>query len=201
MSGPSHRCLAIALLEYLLPEEEALAGDLFEVSRERSGMWLWRQVLLAVPTRMWMSLRLHPCALVGRALVGSSLLAILGFHAVVVASLINHLLVLNDIGWVPITGRYAGWQWYSTAPAFAAAVMIGRAIARMHGDHRIGAILLGGASATAAAFLNLLLFVPDVLLRPFVPYAALQTVISMMFIAGLFLGLASRRTCEPVSCS
>jgi hypothetical protein len=195
------RCLPIALLEYLVPGEAALAGDLLEASRGRSTGWLWRQVLLAVPVRMWMSLRGHPSAAGARLLVGTALLAILGFHALVAASLINHLLVLNDITWVPVTGRLAPWQWYSIVPAFLLAVTVGRSMAGMHDDHRIAAIVVGSASTTVAAFLNLLLFVPEVQLRPFVPQAALQTIISMIFIAGLFAGFASRRECGPLSSS
>lgn len=194
------RCLPIALLEYLVPGEDALAGDLLEAARGRSTAWLWRQVLLAVPARTWMSLREHPSATVSRLLVGTALLAILGFHALVGASLINQLLVLNDIAWMPVTGRYAQWQWYSMVPAFVLAVMIGRSMAGMHDVHRVVAIVVGSASTTVAAFLNLVLFVPEALLRPFVPQAALQTLISMIFIAGLFAG-ASRRECEPVSFS
>ena len=195
------RCLPIVLLEYLVPGEDALAGDLLEASRGRSTAWLWRQVLLAVPARMWMSLRGHPSAAVARLLVGAALLAILGFHALVTATLINHLLVLNDIAWVPVTGSFAQWQMYSIVPAFVLAVTIGRSVARMHDDHRIAAIVVGSASTTVAAFLNLLLFVPEALLRPFVPQAALQTIISMIFIAGLFAGFASRRECEPLPSS
>ena len=148
-----------------------------------------------------MSLRGHPSAAVARLLVGAALLAILGFHAVVTATLINHLLVLNDIAWVPVTGSFAQWQMYSIVPAFVLAVTIGRSVARMHDDHRIAAIVVGSASTTVAAFLNLLLFVPEALLRPFVPQAALQTIISMIFIAGLFAGFASRRECEPLPSS
>jgi PadR family transcriptional regulator, regulatory protein PadR len=196
MTAPRWRCLAIALLEYLVPGEDALAGDLLEASRKRSAAWLWRQVLLAVPARLWLAMRGHPSATAARILVGAALLAILGFHALVTASLINHLLVLNDIAWVPVTGRFAQWQWYSIVPAFVLAVMIGRSMAGMHGHHRIAAIVMGSASTTAAAFLNLLLFVPDALLRPFVPQAALQTIISMFFIAGLFVGFDLRRACD-----
>mgnify|MGYP003575284774 CR=1 FL=1 len=187
------------LLEYLLPGDDALAGDLLEASQTRSSAWVWREVLLAVPARLGFAVLVHPRETMERTLVGAAMLALLGFHAVVAASLANHLLVLNDITWVPVTGRYQQWQWHSVAPAFIAAVAVGRAIGPLHRDHRVVAILLGSTSATCAAFLNLFLFVPNVLLQPFVPSAALQTVISMLFIAGLFIGFMSRRTCGSVS--
>jgi hypothetical protein len=196
----ARRCrLAVALLEYLLPGDTALAGDLLEAAQTRSSVWVWWQVLLAVPARLAFATRAHPRETIEQTLVGTAMLALLGFHTLVAASLINHLLVLTDIGWIPLTGRFQQWQWLSVGPAFIAAVAAGRAIARLHRDHRVGAILLGSASATCAAFLNLFLFVPDVLLQPFVPAAALQTAISMVFISGLFIGFASRRPCERLS--
>jgi hypothetical protein len=208
-ASPRHR-LPLQLLLLLMPDEQPLAGDLCEAAHTRSTAWLWRQVLLAIPIRLLSALRARPRATAETALVSTALLVLLGFYAVVVASLLNHLLVLNDIGWVTVTGRYHAWQAHSTVPAFLVAVAIGRAAGSFHRDHRVAAVLLLAASATAAAFLNLLLFVPDVLLRPFVPSAALQTAISMLFIAGLFVGLlaarsAARKTlsprCEPLSSS
>ena len=190
--------LAIALLAWLLPDDEALLGDLLEASEGRSRMWLWQQVLLAAPTRLVVALRAHPRASIETALVSTAMLALLGFYAVVAATLINHLLVLNDPRWAAATGGFRQWQWYATLPAFAAATATGRLIGRFHHEHRIAAVLVFGASATAAAFLNLLLFVPDAFLRPFVQSTALQTAISMVFIAGLFVGIASRSRCEPL---
>jgi hypothetical protein len=194
----ARRCrLPIALLEYLLPQDDALAGDLLEVSDSRSALWVWRQVLLAAPARIVFTIRDHPRAFTEQTLVATAMLALLGFHTVIAAGLINHLLVLYDLAWVPVTGRYQPWQWYSVAPGFVIAVAAGRAIARLHGDYRIASIVLGGASATCAAFLNLWLFVPGVLL-PLVPHAAVQTAIAMVFIGGLFTGFMSRRTCHTL---
>jgi hypothetical protein len=198
---PAHRRLAMSLLLLVLPDEQPLAGDLCEVAPERSAAWLWRQVLLALPAHLLLALRTRPRAVVETALVSTAMLALLGFHALVVASLLNHLLVLNDVRWIAATGRFHQWQGYTVLPAFLTAVVMGRFTGRFHRDHRVAAILLLAASATTAAFLNLLLFVPGVLLRPFVPSAALQTAISMVFVAGLFVGIASRSRCEPLHTS
>jgi hypothetical protein len=192
---------ALALLAWLLPGDDALLGDLLEASVGRSRFWLWRQVLLAAPARLLSALRLHPRASIETALVSTAILALLGFYAVVVASLVNHLLVLNDITWISVTGRFRDWQWLSTAPACAVAIVTGRTIGRFHHDHRVAAVVIFSASATAAAFLNLLLFVPDALLRPFVPSAALQTANSMIFIAGLFAGIGPLGGRKRESCS
>jgi hypothetical protein len=187
--------LAVALLERLIGNEP-LAGDLLEASRGRSHAWLWRQVVLAVLARLASLVRNEPRAAVETALLSAALLALLAFHAVVVATLVNHLLVLDDRAWVPVTGRYAAWQIHSLLPSFAIAVGLGRGIGRFHGSHRVWAALAFAASAALAAFLNLFLFVPDVLLWPFVPAAAQQTAVTMVFVAGLFAGISSRSSCE-----
>jgi len=58
------------------------------------------------------------------------------------------------------------------------------------------AVLALSVSATIATSLNLMLFVPNVFLQPFLPRAGLQTLVAMIFIAGLFAGIGSRSTCE-----
>jgi hypothetical protein len=193
--------LAVALLERFVPDNEPLTGDLLEGWRERSDAWFWRQVLLAVLVRTVVHVRTNPRTTTESALIATAMLVLLGFHAVVVASLMNHLLVLNDTAWIPQTGRYQEWQLYFIVPSFAVAVLAGRAIGRVHRDHRVAAVLGSSASATAAAFLNLYLFVPNVLLQPFVPDAALQTAVAMVFIGGLFVGISSRCKCEPLPSS
>lgn len=188
--------LALALLERWLPDNEPLAGDLLEASRHRTRAWFWRQVLLAIAARAMTQVRTNPRPIAEAALVATAMLALLGFHAVVAASLINHLLVLNDTTWVGVTGRYHGWQMPATVLSFAAAVLIGREIGRFHRDHRIAAVLAFSASATLGAFFNLYLFVSTVTM-PFVT-DPVQTAISMLFVAGLFVGIGSRSPCEPL---
>jgi hypothetical protein len=189
--------LAVALLERWLPDNEPLAGDLLEASRERSRAWFWRQLLFAIASRALLLARTNPRPMAETTLLSLAMLALLGFHAVVAASLINHLLVLNDTAWVGVTGRYHDWQMPATALSFGAAVLLGREIGRFHRQHRIAAVLAFSASATLGAFLNLYLFVPNIL-QPLVPYAAWQTAVAMVFVAGLFVGIGSRSLCEPL---
>ena len=198
MTSPLRLPPPVALLAWLLPGDDPLVGDLLEASAGRSRLWLWRQVLLAAPARLLFAVRMDPRTSIERALVSTAMLALLGFSTVVVATLGAHVLVVNDAGWMPMTGRFRDWQWHATVPVFAGAVATGRLIGRFHHDHRVAAVVACGLSATAAATVNLLLFVPDVLLQPFVPSAALQTAVSMVFIGGLFLGIASRSRCEAL---
>ena len=184
---------AAAILDRFLPDNDPLAGDLLEAAAHRSRAWLFAQVALAVLLRSAAEIQTHKRMTAEAVLVASAMIFLLGFYAVVVASLVNHLLVLNDIAWVTTTGRYAPWQLLSTIPSFALAVGAGRVIGRFHREHRIAAIVAFAATAAAAAFLNLYLFVPDVLLRPFVPYAAWQSAVGAVFIAGLFVGIRPAR--------
>jgi hypothetical protein len=192
-SQPSR--IAFFLLERLVPDNEPLTGDLREESRDRSATWLWRQVLFAVLGHVMVRVRTSPRMTTEGVLVATALLALLGFQAVVGATLMNHLLVLSDPAWGQ-TGQYQPWQRYVIVPSLAVAVLAGRVIGRLHRTHRVAAALALSMSATIAASLNLMLFVPNVFLQPFLPQAGVQTLVATVFIAALFAGIGSRSTCE-----
>ena len=185
--------LALALLVWSVPDNEPLTGDLIEASRDRSAGWFWRQVLFVILARATVGIRTEPRPTIQALLVALALLAILGFHAVVAANLLGHLLVLNDVTWLEVTGRYQHWQLPSTLLSFTAALLIGRIVGGFHREHRIAAVLAFSTSATAGAFFNLYFFVPRMLLQPLLPRAELQTMVAMVFVAGLLAGSASRR--------
>ena len=198
-SHPSR--IAVALLEHFVRDNGPLAGDLLEECETRSGFWLWRQVFCAVLVRTMSRIGANPRTTIEAVLVAVAMLALLGFQAVVVATLMNHLLVLHDgaaraLAWIPPAGRYEAWQGWFTGPSFAVALLTGRAIGCRPPSRRGATVLCAGASAAAAAFLNLYLFVPNVLAQPLVPDAALQTAATMVFIAGLFAGAGSRTSCQ-----
>ncbi len=113
--------MAFLLLEWFVPDNEALTGDLLEESRERSATWLWRQVLFAVLGQAIVRVRTSPRMTAEGILIATALLALLGFQAVVGATLMNHLLVLSDPAWGQ-TGQYQAWQRYVIVPSLAVAV-------------------------------------------------------------------------------
>ncbi len=189
--------LAIALLDRFVANE-ALKGDLAEQSGERSRTWLWHQVALAIVGHAVTCFRTAPRLATEAMLVATVMLALIGFNAVVVANLLSQLFLLSDADWILHSGRYAGRQIYATGPLFAAAVLSGRAIGAFHREHRVWAILGCGLSASMAAFVNFYLFVPTVPLHPFIPSPAQQTVVALLFAGGLFIGISSRSTCEPL---
>ena len=187
--------LAVALLECCVPDNEPLTGDLIEAARDRGRAWFWRQVLLAIVARPVSAWRADRSATTATVLVTASLLAVIGFQAVVAASLVNQLLILNDPSWLATRGRYHSLQPWFALGSFAAAALAGRAISRVHRAHRVAAVLAFSTCATAWAFLHLRFFVPDAALEPLLSRPALQTAVTMVFVAGLFVGMASRTPC------
>jgi hypothetical protein len=192
--------LAVALLERFLSANEPLAGDLLEEARKRSSTWFWRQVSFVIFAQAMWKIRMNLRGAIEAVLVASAMLALLAFHAVVAASLLHKVFVRGSFIWIADLVR--DWPTLLTVLSLVAAVFIGRTIGRFHGDHRIAAILAFSASATFAAFLNLLLFVPTTPpWLPFFPHAAMQIAVAMMYIAGLFAGIGSRSACEPLPSS
>ena len=191
--------IAGALLDRVMCDDDPLRGDLLEEWPTRSDSWLWRQVLYAVAVRALFRVRENPRTTIETILVAIAMLTLISFQAIVVATLMNHLLVLYDGGWISASGRYEAWQGWFAVPSFAVAVLAGRAIGGLHPARRGAAVMYAGASATAVAFLNLHLFVPNVLAQPLAPDAALPTAATMVFIAGLFAGAGSRPSCQESS--
>ena len=187
--------LALALLERCVPDNEALIGDLVEAVVTKSGAWFWRQTMFAVLSRTSVQLRTKPFLTTEKVLITTAMLALLGFYTLVVATLMVRLIVLSD-AWFPQTGRFQELQLYFAVPAFAAAIVMGRAIGRLDRGHRVMRALGCSLTATAAACLNVYLFVPNALMQPLVPHAATQIAVGMVFIAGLFVGIDSGSPCE-----
>lgn len=188
---------AVTLLDRLVADE-ALRGDLVESAADRTGSWFWHQVACALLAQAISFVRAAPRLATETMLVAAAMLALIGFNAVVVANLLSHMLLLNNGGWILHSGQYAGGQIYATAPLFALAVLSGRAIGAIHREHRVWAILGCSLAASTAAFVNFYLFVPTVPLQPFIPSPAQQTAVALLFVGGLFLGISSRSTCEPL---
>ena len=188
--------LAVAILEWFLPDNEPLTGDLLEAARTRSHAWLWWQICVVVVMRTFAEIREHTWMTTQAVFVSTAMLGLLGFHAVVGASLINHIWLIYDPDAIMSStqaSRYHGWHAAGAIVAFLCAITVGRVIGRFHREHRIASAVVFSASAVAAAFVNLYLFVPQNALQPafMPPGAALQIVESMLFIAGLFIGVAT----------
>jgi hypothetical protein len=182
-----------ALLTRLLPhEDEPLVGDLIEGHVDRSNGWFWRQVLFAVLLRAIRRARIplrH--ATVEMALTSMAMLAVLGFEAVVAGTLLDHLF--EQLGFALVTQASLQLRWLAsfTALSFVLALVVGRLAACVHRRSRLVVVLACGASATLMALLTLYLSSPGPM-RLFLPSAARQVVVGMVFIIGLLAGFKSQ---------
>jgi hypothetical protein len=193
--------LAVALLERFVPDHDPLTGDLLEEWSRRTNAWFWRQVLSAICTLMIASIRAQPRAAVDATLAAIALLTLVGFCAIVAASLLHQMVVGSELQWLPASPRDGRWAILSGTLSSVVAVLIGRTAGRLHDRHRVAVIIACGASATAAAFANLALFVPSVPNQPFFPHPVRQLAVATLFVVGLFAGSLSRSACEPLSSS
>jgi hypothetical protein len=86
--GPSR--LALAILDFFVPDTAPLKGDLLEeFEARRSQGWLWRQVIGAAvrqPAASWLPGELH------LPLVGTALLVLVSFEVVLVTNVMFRLL-------------------------------------------------------------------------------------------------------------
>ena len=193
--------LAMALLERFVPDNAPLVGDVLEAYPERSNVWLWRQVLSAVCLPTLMSVRTNPRAALDATLAALALITLVGFCAIVAASLLHQMFVGSDVQWLSASPRDGRWAVLFGTLSCVVAALIGRTAGRLHDRHRVAVIIACGASATAAAFANLALFVPSVSHQPFFPHPVRQLAVAMLFVVGLFAGSLSRSRCEPLSSS
>jgi hypothetical protein len=150
-------------------------------------------VLLAIVVQIGARVWDHKRAIAEAAAVGTALLMLLGFYAVVGAGLLHRLLVMGD---VPSTLLGTPGAWARTVAilmSIVAAFGVGRATARFHRTHRVAAVAAFSASALAAAFMNQYVLgsgaaPPSGFMPTDAPMLIAQ---SMLFIGGLFAGVAS----------
>jgi hypothetical protein len=177
------------LLTKLLPQsDEPLVGDLIEGHVDRSNGWFWRQVLFAVLLRTIDRVRIpFRHATLEVALTSMAMLAVVGFEAVVAASLLDHLFEQLGFAWVTQSSlqlrRFASF----TALSFVLALVVGWLAAGVHRRSRLVVVLACSASATLMALLTLYLSSPGPM-RPFLPSAVRQVAAAMVFIIGLLAG-------------
>ena len=180
--------LAVLLARLLPQSDEPLVGDLIEEHVDRSNGWFWRQVLFAVllrtVDRVRMPLR-H--ATLEVALTSLAMLAVVGFEAVVAASLLDHLFEQFGFAWVTQPSLQLRRLASFTAVSFVLALVVGRFAAGVHLRSRLVAVLACSASATLVALLTLYLSSPGPM-RLFLPSAARQVAAAMVFVIGLLAG-------------
>lgn len=178
----------IALLPYLLGDDDPLVGDLVEEWPRRSHAWFWRQVVFAMLTKAVATasavLR-EPQRLTG-TLGATAIFLILSFQVVVAGSLLDDLI--RRIDRTRMTRiDHPEWLVFVVLLSLPAAWVIGRAVSRLHWRSRVATILVYGASAAVVAAATLLVSSSGST-GFFLPSAVVQIAAAMVFVLGLLIG-------------
>jgi hypothetical protein len=182
--------LQMALLPYLLGNDEPLVGDLVEEWPRRSNAWLWRQVVFAMLAKAGATasaaLR-EPQRLTG-ALGAAAIFLILSFQVVVAGSLLDDLIRRIDRTHMTRID-HPEWLLCLVLLSLPVAWFIGRAIGVVHHRSRATTVVIAGAGAAVVGAVTVsVLSATD----SFFPSAAQQTVAGMVFVLGLLTGSSSR---------
>lgn len=186
--------LQVALLPYLLGDDEPLIGDLVEEWPRRSNTWFWRQVVFAMVAKAGAAasaaLR-EPQRLTG-ALAATAILLVLSFQVVVAGSLLDDLI--RRIDRTRMTRiDHPEWLLFLVLLSLPVAWFIGRAIGRLHHRSRAATVAIAGISAAVAGAVTVsVLSATD----SFFPATAQQIAAGMVFVLGLLIGSSSRSTFE-----
>jgi hypothetical protein len=178
--------LAQALLEQVDPGNEALHGDLLEeFAAGRSRLWYWRQVLAAAGVAAIRPVRTDGIAGLEPAVLGVTMLVLLGFYVVFVVNVTAWLLRVEG---VEIIRRMPALltDWLAAMPLLAllAGAVLGRIIGRGADHHRIVRIVAFGAATMGCAVATLQI-VTGVVPSLFMPDLYQQVGTTALFIAGL----------------
>lgn len=181
--------LQLALLPYLLGNDEPLIGDLVEEWPRRSSAWFWRQVVFAMLAKAGATasaaLR-EPQRLTG-ALGASAIFFILSFQVVVAGSLLDDLI--RRIDRTQMTRiNYPDGLLFFVLLSLPIAWSIGRAIGGLHHRSRAATVVIAGASAAVVGAVTVsVLSATDSF-----PSAAQQTAAGMVFVLGVLIGSSTR---------
>lgn len=182
--------LPIALLPYLLGDDEPLVGDLIEEWPRRSNAWFWRQVVCAMLAKAGATasaaLR-EPQRLTG-ALGATAIFLILSFQVVVAGSLLDDLIRRIDRNQMTRID-HPEWLLFFVLLSLPVAWFIGRAIGRLHYRSRAATVVIAGASAAVVGAVTVSTLSAT---GSFFPSTAQQTAAGMVFVLGLLIGSSSR---------
>ena len=181
----------VALLPYLLGDNEPLVGDLVEEWPRRSSAWFWRQVMCAVFARAMTgaSATLREPQRLGGGLAFAAMFLILSFQVVVAGSLLDDLIRRIDHAQVTRI-NHPEWLMFVVLLTLPAAWVIGRAMSRLRRRSRVATVLACGVSAAIVASMTLSVLSPEAN-GFFFPSPPLQTAAAMVFVLGLLVGGSS----------
>jgi hypothetical protein len=191
----------VAILPYLLGNDQALVGDLVEEWPRRSNVWFWQQVMFATLARTIRgasaTLR-EPHRLAG-GLTHIAIVVVLSFQIAVAGSLLDELIRRVDQRLVTRL-NHAEWLDLVVLLSLPAAWTFGKAIRHLHRRSRAATILACGAGATTVAWMTLSVLSSDTT-GFFLPSAAHQTAAAVVFVLALLVGgsRSAETANQPVS--
>jgi hypothetical protein len=197
---PAPPPLATLLLEWLIPGNEALRGDLDEeFANGRGRRWYWRQVLAAISQEGALRIRGRAIHRIESYVTGVITLTLVGFYAVFVVNVTNWLLRFDG---VPVLSRLpdALGPLNGSAPILALALgaAIGRVVAAGHTDHRVTAVVTFGGTTMLCAASALRAATVVAGSTPFMPLLIPQVATTAMFVLGLMGGIATLGIRRPI---
>jgi hypothetical protein len=180
--------LRVAILPYLLGQDEPIVGDLVEECPHRSRFWFWRQVIFAVLARAitGVSATLREPQRLGGVLTSLAVFIVLSFQVVVAGSLLDDLIQRLNLGQATRID-HPEWLTFVVLLSLPAGWVIGRAMSHLHRRSRLATVLVCGASAAVVASLTLSVLRSESSGFMF-PSAALQTAAAMVFVFALLIG-------------
>ena len=184
--------LRVAILPYLLGDDDPLVGDLVEECSYRSRSWFWHQVMFAVLARAitGASATLREPQRLGGVLTFLAVFIVLSFQVAVAGSLLDELIQRLDLAQVTRI-NHPEWLTCVVLLSLPGAWVIGSAMSRLHRRSRIATVLVSGASAAVVSSVTLSVSSSESS-GFFFPSTALQTAAAMVFVLGLLVrGLCS----------
>jgi hypothetical protein len=191
--------LAQWLLEWIAPCNEGLQGDLEEeFAHGRSSAWYWRQVGGAAVTAALRPVRTDGIAGLEPAVLGLTMLLLLGFYVVFIVNVTDWLLRFEGVDLIArLPSMLTSWNGAAPMLTLLVGAGLGRLIARGQARHRVTSIILFGATTMACgvAGLRAVAVVRDT--AAFLPDLLHQVSTTAAFVIGLIGGVGSSLMAAP----
>jgi hypothetical protein len=185
--------LARLLLDWLVPDNEGLRGDLDEeFAAGRGRAWYWRQVAAAIALEGPLAVRARAVARFESVVTGFITLLLLGFYAVFVVNVTDWLLRFEGVHLLKRIPDVLGfWNGTAVFVTLFVGLLVGKLIHAGHGDHRVASILAFGGTTMLCAVSALQAATLAQAGEAFLPELVQQVTSTAAFVVGLIGGVTA----------
>jgi hypothetical protein len=185
--------LATLLLETLVPDNEALHGDLEEeYVRGRGRTWYWRQVMAAIAVQGPLAVRARGLMVAENLITGLITLLLVGFYAVFVVNVTDWLLRFEGVQMLARLPNALGpFNGLACVLTFGLGLANGKLIATRHRVHRILSIITFGGTTMLCASIALKAVSVAAGANVFLPELVSQVTVTASFVIGLMGGVSA----------